>query len=162
MGHSKDLTIEKKSYISALISNTKLSQRQIAAKTGVSRASVRRLIQKLKTNESYNAARKGKCGRKRLVTPRGKRALRNIAVEFRRATQSEIKNKLAETGVNVSIHTVRRNLYDMGFKCRRPAKKPRLTPAMVKKRYGWACTHKHLTVEDWRIVRRFKSFDFLF
>lgn len=154
MGKAKDLTSEKKSYISALISNTELSQRQIAAKAGVSRTSVRRLIQKLKSNESYDAARKGHCGRKCLVTPRGKRSLRNIAKEFRRATQSDLKNKLAEAGVNVSLHTVRRNLYNMGFKCRRPVRKPRLTPAMVKKRYEWACAHKHLTAEDWRIVRK--------
>lgn len=152
MGKAKDLSVEQKATVTALLKNTELSQRQIAIKSGVSQTSVNRLRQKLCSREPIEAARIGRCGRKSLVTSRGKRILRNIVMEHRRATNSVIKQKFEKAGCSVSTRTVLRNLYDLGFKCRRPVKKPRLTPAMVKKRLEWAYAHKHLTVEDWRIV----------
>lgn len=78
--------------------------------------------------------------------------MRNLAVEHRRATHCEIKNKLQEAGYTVSVATVRRNLYSMGFKCRRLVKKSKLTPAMVKKRLTWANLHQDFSVDDWQIV----------
>lgn len=155
MGQSKDLTNEQKSAITTLLENTEFSQRQIAARCGVSQASVRRINKKIKSNQSSDAAWKGRCGRKSLLTPRGKRILRNIAIEYRRGSHVSIKKKFEEAGCNVSVATVRRNLYDLGFKCRRPVKKPKLTPAMIQKRLTWANVHKHLTVDDWRIVHKF-------
>jgi Transposase. len=152
MGKAKDLSTEKKSAIIALLTNSKLSQRQIGTACEVSQAPVRRINQKLKLNQPTDVARKGRCGRKSVVTPRGKRILQKIAIGNRRATHATIKQKLEDAGCSVSVATVRRNLYDLGFKCRRPVKKPRLTPAMVQKRWTWANAHKHLTVDDWRIV----------
>lgn len=152
MGKLKDLSEQQKCAVSTLLKNTDLSQRQVAARCGVSQASVRRINQKMKLNQPSKAARKGKCGRKSLVTPRGKRMLRNLAEEFRRATHAVMKTKFEEAGCKVSVATVRRNLYDLGFKCRRPIKKPKLTPAMIQKRLEWANAHKHLTLDDWRIV----------
>ncbi|CAK9801759.1 Transposable element Tcb2 transposase [Anthophora quadrimaculata] len=40
----------------------------------------------------------------------------------------------------------------MGFKCRRPIKKPKLTPSMVQKRLAWANLHKDMSLEDWQTV----------
>lgn len=153
MGRAKDLTGEQKSYITAVLHNTDLSQREIAAKCKVSQASVNRLARKLKANQHTNNHRKGRCGRKKIITPRGKRFLRDIVVDNRRATNKDIKNKFEEAGYKVSERTIRRNLYELGFKCRRPVKKPRLTPAMVKKRLEWANSYRHLTVDDWLRVR---------
>lgn len=152
MGKRKDLSLEEKSSVIALLRNTQYSQRDIANQCGVSQSSVRRLSQKLQANQTIGSVRRGRCGRKSIVTPRGQRFLRNIAVEHRRATHCEIKNKFVEAGYTVSVATVRRNLYSMGFKCRRPVKKPKLTPAMVKKRLTWANLHKNLSVDDWQIV----------
>lgn len=152
MGRSTDLTEQQKGAIKALLENTELSQRQIAARCKVSQASVRRIQKKIKTNQSTDAARKGRCGRKPLVTARRKRILRNIAMEYRRGSHATIKKKFEDTGCHVSVATVRRNLYELGFKCRRPVKKPKLTPIMVQKRLTWANAHKHLTVDDWRTV----------
>lgn len=121
---------------------------------------MRRLSQKLKANEPTESARKSRCGRKRVVTPRGSRVLYKIAREFRRASHANVKKKFEEAGCSVSVRTVRRKLYELGFKCRRPIKKPRLTPAMIKKRLSWANAHKHLTVDDWRIVSPLKLSDF--
>lgn len=162
MGKSKDLTEEQKGAIKALLENTKFSQRQVAARCGVSQASVCRIQEKIKLNQPSDAARKGKCGRKSLVSARGKRILRNIAMEYRRGSHGTIKQKFEEAGCDVSVATVRRNLYDLGFKCRRPIKKPKLTPSMIQKRLTWANAHKHLTVDDWRIVSCFKSYYFSF
>lgn len=152
MGKCKDLSVEEKSSVMALIKNTEYSQRDIARKCGVSQSSVRRLLKKIQANEPVDTARKGHCGRKSIITARGQRLLRNLAVENRRSTHSDIKNKMQEAGYTVSVATVRRNLYQLGFKCRRPVKKPKLTPAMVKKRLAWANLHKGLSVDDWQIV----------
>lgn len=152
MGKCEDLTKEKIVAVNTLLKNTELSQRQIAIKCGVSQSSVRRIKEKMAKEGVFEASRRGRCGKKPIVTPRGKRILRNLAKEFRRASHSELQKKFQEAGVSVSTCTLRRNLYELGFKCRRPVRKPRLTPAMVKKRLQWAYAHKHLTVEDWRIV----------
>lgn len=162
MGKSKDLTKEKKAAIEVLLTNTKYSQRNIASRCGVSQSSVRRINQKLKTNRPTDSDRKGRCGRKKMITPRGKRILRNIVLEYRRGSANTIRKKFQEAGCTASISTVRRNLYDMGFKCRRPIKKPRLTPAMIQKRLAWANVHKHLTIDDWHIVSWFKLANFFF
>ncbi|XP_072377882.1 zinc finger MYM-type protein 1-like [Diabrotica undecimpunctata] len=40
----------------------------------------------------------------------------------------------------------------MSFKCRRPVKKPKLIPQMLKKRLAWAKIHKDWSIDDWRKV----------
>ena len=55
-------------------------------------------------------------------------------------------------GVQVSARTVRRRLVESGLRARRPRKKPKLTPAMIKKRYEWARHHKNFTKDDWSKV----------
>lgn len=113
---------------------------------------MRRIAQKLKAKLQMDASRKGRCEQKRIVTPRAKRVLRKIVVESRRGSCADVQKKFAEAGCNVSRRTVRRNLYELGFKCRRPIKKPRLTPCMIKKRLNWANLHRNLKLEQWQRV----------
>ena len=49
--------------------------------------------------------------------------------------------------------TVSRRLVDnFGLKARKPAKKPRLTPAMKVKRLGFAKKHAKRTIQQWQQV----------
>ena len=79
---------------------------------------------------------KGKCGRKKKITPRNERMLVKIVKENRFATCSAITNKLNEVGINVATITVRRDLHVLGIRSRRPAQKPKLTQAQRKKTPG--------------------------
>ena len=49
-----------------------------------------------------------------------------------------MKRDLDESGVHVSLFTVRRQLLEKGRKARKPKKKQLLTAAMKKKRFNWA------------------------
>lgn len=81
-------------------------------------------------------------------------------MEYRRGSHVTIKKIFDDAGCNVSVATVRRNLYENGFKCHRLVKKPKLTPSMIQKRLTWANVHKHLAVDDWRIVSCFNCLNF--
>lgn len=159
MGKCKDLSPQKITQITTLLKHTSHSQRQIAKLTEVSQASVRRINAKLATAQPTKPQRKGRCGKKKLVTPRGQRCLRNIVLENRKASYSDIKKHFEKSGYNVSERTVRRNLFDMGFRSRRPVKKPKLTDTMVKKRYAWASSYKHFTLDNWKMVSKLNVFN---
>ncbi|CAK9809101.1 hypothetical protein ANTQUA_LOCUS5882 [Anthophora quadrimaculata] len=152
MGKPKDLSTEQKSSVIAFICNTEYSQREIARKCGESQFSVKHLSKKVHMNQPVVAARAGNCGRKPLVNPRGQRFLRNLAMQNRRASHSDIRKRFQEAGFSGSVATVRRNLYSMGFKYRTPIKKPKLTPSMVQKRLAWANLHTDMSLEDWQTV----------
>ncbi|GFU74109.1 uncharacterized protein TNCV_1642331 [Trichonephila clavipes] len=71
-------------------------------------------------------------------TPWSERSLKKICLENRFATTKVIKSQLQDINVNASERTVRRKLKDLNFKICRPARKPKLTPAMKAKRLNWA------------------------
>lgn len=154
MGKAKDLSPRKISEIKTLLQHTKHSQRQVAIISKVSRASVDRIKKKLVENIALTPKRVSKCGRKKITTPRDMRKIREICVENRKAPCQILTKLVQEAGVNISLATVRQRVKDLGFTCRRPAKKPLLTPAMKQKRLKWAKEHRHWTADDWNKVSR--------
>ncbi|CAH1992033.1 unnamed protein product, partial [Acanthoscelides obtectus] len=56
------------------------------------------------------------------------------------------------SGIEVSQRTVQRRLAEEGLIGRRPARKPRLTPAMISKRYQRARKYKDFTTDNWKNV----------
>ena len=64
---------------------------------------------------------------------------------------SKIQSVLLAKGADISRRTVSRRLViDFGLKARKPAKKPRLTPAMKAKRLGFAKKHAKWTTQQWQ------------
>ncbi|GFW24003.1 hypothetical protein TNCV_4950471 [Trichonephila clavipes] len=61
-----------------------------------------------------------------------------------------IKSQLQDINVNASGRTVRRKLKDLNFKTCRPARKPKLTPAMKANRLNWAKQWRDKDVDFWR------------
>ena len=86
MGLAKDLSPTKKGLDKGLMTETNLSQREIAKKCGTSKTSVANINSKLRSNETLTPKRKGTCGRKKKLSPRGIRQLRKIVLEDRTAT----------------------------------------------------------------------------
>lgn len=152
MGKVSDLSPITVGRISGMLEAQNMSQYQIARIVGVSRSSVQRIKQKVDLGEDLRAKRKGACGRRRITTERSDRKIRNICVENRKLPIKLLAKKVFEAGIEVSQRTVQRRLAEEGLIGRRPARKPRLTPAMISKRYQWAQKYKDFTIDDWKKV----------
>lgn len=148
MGKAKDLSPRKISEIKTLLLNTSHSQREIATIANVAKSSVDKIKKKLYENQSLSPKRAGKCGRKRITTPRDERKIRDLCIQNRKAPRRLLTKIIQDAGVQISDMTVRRRMKDLIFTCRRPAKKPLLTIPMTKKRLEWTKRHESLTTED--------------
>lgn len=152
MGRRNDLSPRKIGQIKVLLTSTTFKQNEIAAKLLVSPQSVLRIKKKMVFEEELGPKRVGRCGRKKVTTPRTDRKIVKIALNNRRASCKNISSTLAADGLNISRRTVNRRLLTAGLKAYRPRKKPRLTDAMKKARFAWAKEHINWTIEDWEQV----------
>jgi len=152
MGKSKDITPRKSAKVAILLHETGHTQRRIAEILNVSQATVKRINSKLRAGLELESVRKGRCGRKRITSARDDRQIKKVIEKNRKMPARKLKTVLEEQGVNVSLNTLRRRSYEQGFKCRRPLKKPKLTPAMIKKRLTWAKNHSAFSQDDWNKV----------
>lgn len=152
MGSKKDISVAKKQEIKALINNTSYTIRFIAQLTNVSVGAVHKIKKSLCDNFDQGSNRKGRSGRKRITTSRDERQIEKICLNNRKTPIKLLTREVQSAGINISQRTLERRLKDQGFSCRRPAKKPRLTDAMVKKRLAWAKQFKDWTEEDWEKV----------
>lgn len=152
MGRGVDLTPRKKSEVKTLLMHTNHSQRKIAELAGVSKSAVNKIKINLDQDEPLSPKRKGNCGRKRITTPRSDRKIRDICLQNRKKSAGLLTQMVQESGIQVSKRTVQRRLAEEGLTGHRPAKKPRLTEAMKKKRLAWAREHRLMSVEDWSKV----------
>ncbi len=153
MGVRKDIPIDVRNKIVSLLQHTSFTKAEIARKFGVSAKTVYRLSSKQLLHKPIEADRIGKCGRKRCTTFREDRVIIRTARENRKLScLDELKKKISERGVEVTIATLRRRFRQFGFIARKPPRKPMLTPAMIKKRISWAKMYKNWTMEDWNKV----------
>lgn len=155
MGKKSDISRIKIDMVKGLLDADNISQREITKRVKVSKTTVANVKKKMDLLLPLKPQREGKCGRKHSITPRGKRILKKIVLEDRRLTNEQIKNKLQESGVNVSTRTVRRDLKEFGFESRRPVKKPKLTEKMMKKRLQWCRKYKDFTEDDWMKIHSY-------
>lgn len=152
MGRKKDLSVEKKSRITALLETGKFSQREIARKERVSHQTVMRIAKRINENIPSTSGSRQNCRKKRKTAVRDDRLIVKLAKENRNMSLTAIYKKVRDSGVNISARTLRRRLYENGLKCRRPVKKPRLTDRMKRARYNFAKQYRHYTVDDWKKV----------
>lgn len=152
MGKGCDLSPRKKSEIKTLLQHTSHSQRKIAEIAGVSKSAVNKIKINLDENQPISSKRKGNSGRKRITTPRSDRKIRDICLQNRKKSAALLTQIVQEAGISVSKRTVQRRLAEEGLTGHRPAKKPRLTDAMKKKRLAWARQHRQMTIDDWKKV----------
>ncbi|CAK9826630.1 Transposable element Tc1 transposase [Anthophora retusa] len=149
MGKRQDIISEKRAYICGLLKSGNLSQRQIAKNVNVSHQTVMRIAKCMKENVPQFSNKRSSCHGKRKTTPRTDRKIIKTALENRYATTRVLVQRLKNDGVDISERTFRRRLYEVNIRCRRPVKKPKLTPKMRKSRLEWAKAHSNLSIADW-------------
>lgn len=152
MGKRKDLSAIKIGEISGMLRAKNHTQREIARICHVSQTSVWTISQKMQSEANLTSKRKGRCGRHRITTKRDDRKIRNIVCENRKLPVNAITNLVNDANIKVSRRTVRRRMREENLLGRKPARKPKLTPAMIKKRYEWAKKYKNFTIDDWKKV----------
>lgn len=152
MGKVTDITPRKSAKVAVLLQETGHTQRSIAEIVNVSQATVRRINSKLKLGLELEARRTGRCGRKRITSARDERKIKKVIELNRKMPAKKLRTVLEDQGINISLRTLKRRSYEQGFKCRRPLKKPKLTPAMIKKRLAWAKNHSAFSQADWNKV----------
>ena len=128
--------------------NEGYSERLISEQIKRSKNAVHNAVVKFKKTETYSDAKRSSCPRK--STSRNDHIIRRTAVRSPMSSSSKIRSVLLAKGVDISRRTViRRRVIDLGLKARKPAKKPRLTPAMKAKRLGFAKKHAKWTIQQW-------------
>lgn len=152
MGKSKDISSASKIKIETLLQTGMYSNRQIAVMQKVSRHTVDRIAALIRENIPSTSSGRSHCHGVRKTTDRDERLIIKIALQNRQSSARELLDKLKAHNINISERTMRSRLYAAGIKCRRPAKKPRLTPKMKRARLQWAKKHRHFTIEDWKKV----------
>ena len=127
------------------------SQRAIASKTLLSRATVQTMIRKYKKTKCIGTLA-GR-GRKRLTTVHEDRTIqRKIKVNRRisaRTVQAEIETEL---NLKVSKDTIRRRAHEIGLNGRVARKKPYVNEVNRGKRMKYAKMYRHVSLDFWNNV----------
>ncbi len=128
-----------------------LSARTTAKKLKIPKSTVSDIIKNYKicgTNVN-----KSRSGRPKMSTPRQDRILVRESLRNRWLTSPVLKNVWEnQTGMAVSVSTVKRRLCFAGLNGRIARRKPLLLPRHVAARLSWAKEHRDWTVEMWRKV----------
>lgn len=124
------------------------STREIAARCGISNATVSRLAKKHEIDTQCPAN-----GRPSLLDERMKARIVRYIVRDKLETAVRVKMALFEDySLDVSVQTVRRALREHGLVAIEKPKKPLLTKRHQRMRMQWAKTHQHWTIDDWKRV----------
>ena len=116
MGKASDVSPRKLAKVTVLLQKTNHSQGNIANIVKVSQATVRRINSKLKMEVKLEAQRTGCCGRKRITSARDDRKVKKVIEQNRKMPAIKLKSVLKDQGINISLGSLRRRSYDLGFK----------------------------------------------
>lgn len=124
------------------------SVREIARTLKLAKSTVQNCIQRFKTTGSGES--RPRSGRPRVTDKRHDSRMKRLVLMNPSLTSSDIKECMQSPA---STRTIRRRLViDFNLRSRRPAKKPLLTPAQMKKRVEFCHRHKDWTVQQWSQV----------
>ena len=116
------------------------ARKNISERIKRSKNAVQNAVVKFKKTGAYSDAKRS--SRPRETTPRDDYIIRRTAVWSPMSTASKVRSVLLAKGANISRRTVSWRLgINFGLEVSKPAKKPRLTPAMKAKRLGFAKKH---------------------
>jgi len=150
MGKKLSLSDVERAQIVALYKEA-YSERSISERIKRSKNAVHNAIVKFNKAGTYSDAKRS--GRPRKTTRRDDHIIRRTAVRSPMSSASKIRSVLLAKGADISRRTVSRRLVmDFGLKAHKPAKKPRLTPAMKAKRLGFAEKYAKWTIQQWQQV----------
>ena len=96
---------------------------------------------------NYNDRKRS--GRSRKSTPKDDSTMKRIVAGSPTSSCQNIKTYLSHKGAEISLKAISRRLCgQFNLKLYKPARKPRLTPQMEKKRLAFAKKYESLTAED--------------
>ena len=96
-----DTTPRKRASVISLYKHPELNQKNIAESLGMSKATVCRIIKQFNAKGSVTSQRKGKCGRKRITSPRDDALILRESKKNPRKTSDELTKDLAHAGVKI-------------------------------------------------------------
>ena len=135
------------------------SERSISEQIKRNKNAVHNAVVKFKKTGNYSDA-KGS-GRPRKSTLRDDYIIRRTAIRSPMSSASKILSVLLAKGANISRRTIsQRLIIGFGLKACKPAKKPRLTPAMKAKHLGFAKKHAKWTIQQWQQVFLFMNLQY--
>ena len=131
--------------IIALLQHGNCTQSEVAERFNVSQSVISRAWNRFQETGSADIRHGG--GRLRVTTRREDHYLITVARRNRVFSAPRLR---AETGVNVSLATIRRRLHEDGLRARRRARHPQLNREHRVARRTWANQHRNWTVMEWR------------
>ncbi|KAG8310310.1 DNA-directed RNA polymerases I, II, and III subunit RPABC1 [Homalodisca vitripennis] len=115
MGKKADLSPRKCAVAKVLLEEQHYTQTEIAHRLNISQKSVSRIKKTLDISGIYKFSRIGKCGRKKALSPRMARKLKNMTLVNRKMTSKVLSDQLRDYGTNASPRTIRRTLNEQGL-----------------------------------------------
>jgi len=127
------------------------TERAISERLAVSKTAVHQAVVKLKNCGSYSDCKRS--GRPWKTTRRDDILIKRCVMKSPPCSAKKIRAELGETGSRISRRTISHHLTDeFGLKSWKPARKPRLTPAVKLKRLQFAKKYKDWTSQQWSRV----------
>lgn len=150
----KDISQSVRDEIIGLHCHTSKTFREIADDVGVSVNAVGLIIKRYEESGDREPARKGRCGRKPILSEREKIIMARESKKNPQLTSSAVKLEAGSVGEKVSLRTTQRVLSQMGRKAYRPVQVPQLDSAKRAGRLQWARVHASLNMDFWEKVRK--------
>lgn len=150
MGRRGELSRECRAQV-VILRKEKFSYRDIANKLQIAPSTVVATVKR--AQELQNFSSRGRTGRPTVTSPRMRNAIIKIAKRSPRASSSSIRARLPGTPEKKpSKRTIRRRLFDAGFKSYRPARKPQLSRKNVRDRLIFCRKFRNWTPDQWEHV----------
>ena len=150
MGKKPSLSSEKRAQIVTL-SKLNFSVREIARKVKVSKTAMHNAITKYQNEDIFTDRKRS--GRPKVTSRREDRHMHKVVTRSLVSFSIKIQAKLVDTSTVESTKTIQRKLsLEFGIKSCKPARKPRLTESMKKKRLDFAKRHADWNTEIWKRV----------
>jgi len=161
MPKTRELTDFERGLIVGL-SKGEFSYREIAKELGIPKSTVGDVVKKY--NEQGLTTTASRSGRPEILSEYEKKNLIKVAKENRFNTLEELTETFNTTlNISVSNRTIQRTLHKEGYSGHAAKKKPFISEANRKKRYGWCRVHKNWTTEwnyvIWSDESRFELFN---
>lgn len=155
MGKKRDISLERKAQVVALLKEEHSSYAKIADIVGISKSSVANIAKTMRSSTEFAVVtgnKRSNCRRPRKTTMRTDRRIVQKALQERNKPAGEILKDLNNNGVRISLRTLERLFKENNLSCRRPAKKPKLTKVMRQKRLYWAQLLRSHRSDYWNTV----------
>ena len=128
-----------------------VTKREVARRLQVSISVIVRLIQRYTATGRVQERRRS--GRPKKTNPREDRLIERQALQTRTASSSIIRRHVrVAANINISQQTIRNRLHGFNLRSRRPAVRPRLTPAHRAARRAFCRRHVTWTRHQWSQV----------